>query len=84
MFDYVFDENSSQDYVYDTIARPVVADVLKGFNGTIFAYGQTGKLWSYHIFIVIAVGGGGDGGSVVVDSIHLLSFSYYFISILYL
>ena len=41
-FDYVFDSNSTQDSVYDRIARPVVTDVLKGFNGTIFAYGQTG------------------------------------------
>lgn len=42
LFDYVFDSNSTQDDVYDRIARPVVTDVLKGFNGTIFAYGQTG------------------------------------------
>lgn len=42
VFDYVFDPDSTQDSVYDRIARPVVTDVLKGFNGTIFAYGQTG------------------------------------------
>ena len=36
-FDYVFGASSTQDYVYDTVARPVVNDVLKGFNGTIFA-----------------------------------------------
>jgi kinesin family member 11 len=42
MFDYVFGPSSSQDYVYDRVARPVVNDVLNGFNGTIFAYGQTG------------------------------------------
>ena len=32
MFDYVFDMNSSQDSVYDRIARPVVTDVLKGLG----------------------------------------------------
>lgn len=37
MFDYVFGPSSSQDYVYDRVARPVVNDVLNGFNGTIFA-----------------------------------------------
>lgn len=37
MFDYVFSPSSSQDYVYDKVARPVVNDVLNGFNGTIFA-----------------------------------------------
>jgi hypothetical protein len=26
---------------YDFAAKPVVEDVLKGYNGTIFAYGQT-------------------------------------------
>ena len=37
-YDYVFGSRESQDSVYDRIARPVVTDVLKGFNGTIFAY----------------------------------------------
>jgi hypothetical protein len=37
-YDYVFGARDSQDSVYDRIARPVVTDVLKGFNGTIFAY----------------------------------------------
>ena len=41
-YDYVFNPNTTQDSVYDRIARPVVTDVLKGYNGTIFAYGQTG------------------------------------------
>ena len=40
IYDYVFQPGTSQDQVYDRIARPVVTDVLKGFNGTIFAYGQ--------------------------------------------
>jgi hypothetical protein len=42
-FDFAFDAYSTQDEVYDRIARPVVHDVLRGFNGTIFCYGQTGK-----------------------------------------
>lgn len=40
LYDYVFGPNSTQDQVYERIARPVVTDVLKGFNGTIFAYGK--------------------------------------------
>lgn len=28
--------------VYNQAARPLVQNVLKGYNGTIFAYGQTG------------------------------------------
>jgi hypothetical protein len=37
VYDYVFGPKTTQDQVYDRIARPVVNDVLKGFNGTIFA-----------------------------------------------
>jgi kinesin family protein 3/17 len=28
--------------VYNRVARPIVDNVLEGYNGTIFAYGQTG------------------------------------------
>ena len=42
LFDYVFAADAAQDQVYERLARPVVADVIRGFNGTIFAYGQTG------------------------------------------
>ncbi|TPX59965.1 hypothetical protein SpCBS45565_g07616 [Spizellomyces sp. 'palustris'] len=41
-FDSVFDLTSSQQEVYNTTARPIVESVLAGYNGTIFAYGQTG------------------------------------------
>lgn len=41
-FDTVFDESVSQREVYDATARPIVESVLDGYNGTIFAYGQTG------------------------------------------
>jgi len=42
MFDSVFDRESSQMEVYNQAARPIVQNVLEGYNGTIFAYGQTG------------------------------------------
>lgn len=41
-FDTVYDWNSSQREVYDGTAFPIVESVLAGYNGTIFAYGQTG------------------------------------------
>lgn len=41
-FDAAYDENSTQRQVYDEIAYPLVESVIGGFNGTIFAYGQTG------------------------------------------
>lgn len=41
VFDRVFDMKSQQREVYDVAARPIIDSVLDGFNGTIFAYGQT-------------------------------------------
>uniref|UniRef100_A0A3Q3MCB8 Kinesin-like protein n=1 Tax=Mastacembelus armatus TaxID=205130 RepID=A0A3Q3MCB8_9TELE len=41
VFDRVFTPNTEQIQVYDTCAKQIVRDVLGGYNGTIFAYGQT-------------------------------------------
>uniref|UniRef100_A0A8C0YQJ3 Kinesin-like protein n=1 Tax=Cyprinus carpio carpio TaxID=630221 RepID=A0A8C0YQJ3_CYPCA len=41
-FDTVFSPDSKQLDVYNLTARPIVDSVLEGYNGTIFAYGQTG------------------------------------------
>ena len=32
---------STQKQVYDVAAKPIIDSVIEGFNGTIFAYGQT-------------------------------------------
>lgn len=41
----VFRPDVQQEYVYDRVARDVVYSSLSGYNGTIFAYGQTGWVW---------------------------------------
>ena len=41
-FDTVFAPEARQMDVYNRVARPIVDNVLEGYNGTIFAYGQTG------------------------------------------
>ncbi|XP_071954651.1 kinesin-II 95 kDa subunit-like [Antedon mediterranea] len=46
-FDSVYDWNSIQKALYDETFRPLVESVLNGFNGTIFAYGQTGTGKTY-------------------------------------
>ncbi|KAJ8265253.1 hypothetical protein COCON_G00143520 [Conger conger] len=46
-FDSVYDSNSKQVDLYDETFRPLVDSVLLGFNGTIFAYGQTGTGKTY-------------------------------------
>jgi kinesin family protein 3/17 len=41
-FDAVYETTCTQQSVYDETAFPLVESVLEGYNGTIFAYGQTG------------------------------------------
>ncbi|KAK9730619.1 Kinesin motor domain [Popillia japonica] len=41
-YDGVYDWNSTQQSIYDETVRPLVASVLEGYNGCVFAYGQTG------------------------------------------
>ncbi|WIA12242.1 hypothetical protein OEZ85_012308 [Tetradesmus obliquus] len=41
-FDSVFDWESTQKEVYESTAAGIVNSTLEGYNGTIFAYGQTG------------------------------------------
>uniref|UniRef100_A0A672FHZ1 Kinesin-like protein n=1 Tax=Salarias fasciatus TaxID=181472 RepID=A0A672FHZ1_SALFA len=41
VFDKVFPTNTTQELVYNACAKQIVKDVLGGYNGTIFAYGQT-------------------------------------------
>ncbi|KAK0161865.1 hypothetical protein PV327_008270 [Microctonus hyperodae] len=46
-FDAAFDVDSTQVDIYNETARPIVDKVLQGYNGTIFAYGQTGTGKTY-------------------------------------
>lgn len=46
-FDAVFGPDSTQKQIYDCVCRPIVESVLEGYNGTIFAYGQTGTGKTY-------------------------------------
>ncbi|CAH0403895.1 unnamed protein product [Chilo suppressalis] len=46
-YDAVFDSNTSQMDIYIQTASPIVEEVLRGYNGTIFAYGQTGTGKTY-------------------------------------
>lgn len=41
-YDYVFPPDILQQTVYENSAFPLVESVVEGYNGTIFAYGQTG------------------------------------------
>jgi len=45
--DRVFRWDASQKEVYDYAAKPIINAVLRGFNGTVFAYGQTASGKTY-------------------------------------
>lgn len=53
-FDQTYDENTVQINLYNTSVAPLVENVIQGYNGTFFCYGQTGagKSWTME----------GDGG----------------------
>ncbi|KTF88265.1 hypothetical protein cypCar_00036018, partial [Cyprinus carpio] len=55
VFDKVFPTNCTQEQVYNTCAKQIVKDVLGGYNGTIFAYGQTssGKTYTMEVKLLI-------------------------------
>ncbi|ODV75944.1 Kip1p [Cyberlindnera jadinii NRRL Y-1542] len=41
-FDRVFGPESDQEMIYDGVAKPLLQEMLQGYNCTVFAYGQTG------------------------------------------
>ncbi|KAL1130955.1 hypothetical protein AAG570_012196 [Ranatra chinensis] len=41
-FDRVFDENSTNDEVYEATTKSLIASVFEGYNCSVFAYGATG------------------------------------------
>jgi hypothetical protein len=48
-------ERACQSAVYESTARPLVADVLNGYNASVIVYGQTVSAWCLLIR-------GGEGG----------------------
>eukprot|EP00743_Colponemidia_sp_Colp-15_P006180 GILK01006645.1.p1 GENE.GILK01006645.1~~GILK01006645.1.p1 ORF type:complete len:627 (+),score=116.77 GILK01006645.1:176-1882(+) len=46
-FEHVFDQHTTQQEVFSTVAQPVILSCLEGYNGTIFTYGQTGSGKTY-------------------------------------
>ncbi|XP_067655828.1 kinesin heavy chain-like [Haliotis asinina] len=48
-FDRVFDVSDTQETVFDGVAREIINGFLNGYNGTMFAYGQTGTGKTYTV-----------------------------------
>lgn len=41
-YDSVYGQQTAQSTIYEQTVFPLVESVVEGYNGTIFAYGQTG------------------------------------------
>ena len=54
VFDKVFRPDATQEKVYNEAAKEIVKDVLSGYNGTIFAYGQTSSGKTHTMEVPIA------------------------------
>ncbi|KAI1771878.1 P-loop containing nucleoside triphosphate hydrolase protein [Hypoxylon cercidicola] len=50
LFDGVFSPAADQQMIFDEVVTPVLDEMLKGFNCTIFAYGQTGTGKTYTMY----------------------------------
>jgi hypothetical protein len=46
-YDYVFDQTSPQDIIFDKVVKQLIDGCLSGYNATILAYGQTGSGKTY-------------------------------------
>ena len=46
-YDFAFPDTSTQEEIYENTSAQIVDGVLNGYNGTIFAYGQTGTGKTY-------------------------------------
>jgi len=49
-FDYVYDANCEQKEVYEQLAEPLLGKLFNWYNGTLFAYGQTGTGKTHSMF----------------------------------
>ena len=49
-YDKIFNSEAPQNQVYEYVGKRIVGDVMEGYNGTIFAYGQSGSGKTYTMY----------------------------------
>ena len=49
-YDKVFKSDAAQNDIYENVGKRIVGDVMEGYNGTIFAYGQSGSGKTYTMY----------------------------------
>ena len=52
-FDYLFEEKSSQEEIYNFSSKEIINKILSGYNGAIICFGQTGMGKTYTINEII-------------------------------
>lgn len=56
-FDHILGPGAGQEDVYGVVAREVVEDVVRGYNGTVMAYGQTGAGKTFTVGNMVSTSG---------------------------
>lgn len=74
-FDKVFDYHSKQIDVYKTVVKPLIPEVIAGYNCTVFAYGQTGTGKTY------TMAGGSASTGVSWQDVSLMKVVYHILII---
>ena len=54
-FDQVFDDSIDQEEIFQRTCLPLVYNVLNGYNGTYFFYGQTGTGKTYTMGVLNSI-----------------------------
>ena len=49
-YDKIFKADAVQNEIYEYVGKRIVGDVMEGYNGTIFAYGQSGSGKTYTMY----------------------------------
>ncbi|XP_041642709.1 kinesin-like protein KIF27 [Cheilinus undulatus] len=65
-FDHTFGPTASQEDVYKSCVRPLVENLVEGFNATVFCFGQTGSGKTY----TLLGGYGGEQGGIIEHVAH--------------
>ncbi|KAK2964716.1 putative Chromosome-associated kinesin KIF4 [Blattamonas nauphoetae] len=66
-FSHVYGQNTSQEELFNEIVAPVVDETLKGYNCTVFAYGQTGTGKTYTM-----IGANGEDGTLDSNQLGII------------
>ena len=49
VYNQVFDQDTNQATIYEQVAKPVIDNAFRGYNGTVFVYGQTATGKTYTV-----------------------------------